>query len=61
MSNDKRDEKKTGAGAEAAHDADAVPGDATEQPRDREHVSGYGGAGSDPKSSSDQREPKRPD
>src|SRR4051812_47190990 len=53
MSTDKRDDKSTGAGAEAAHDAESVPGDATGQPRDREHVSGYGGKGSEPKTSSD--------
>jgi hypothetical protein len=54
---------ETGAGAEATHGTGAAPVDpnATETTRDREHVSGYGGHGGDPKTSSDEREPHRPD
>jgi hypothetical protein len=54
---------ETGAGAEATHGTGAAPVDpnAADTIRDREHVSGYGGHGGDPKSSSDEREPHRPD
>jgi hypothetical protein len=56
-------EPETGAGAEATHGTGAAPVDpnATETTRDREHVSGYGGQGGAPKTSSDTREPRRPD
>jgi hypothetical protein len=43
-------EKETGAGQEASP---------AESPA-RTHESGYGGKGADPKTSSDQREPKEP-
>ena len=56
-------EPETGAGAEATHGTGAAPVDpnATDAVRDREHLSGYGGHGGDAKTSSDQREPHRPD
>ncbi len=56
-------EPETGAGAEATHGTGAAPvdPDAAEPTRDREHVSGYGGQGGAPKTSSDKREPRRPD
>jgi hypothetical protein len=56
-------QEKTNAGAEAMTGASQPPkGD--ELPtsgRDRQHVSGYGGDGGDPKQSSDTREPNRPE
>jgi hypothetical protein len=60
---DKGNEPETGAGAEATHGTGAAPvdPDAAETTRDREHVSGYGGDGGAPKTSSDKREPHRPD
>ena len=62
----RRDEEKTGAGAEAAegvHGANAPARDDDEQRsgseplehRDAEHKSGYGGEKAEPKTSSDQR------
>ena len=55
-------EPETGAGA-ATHGTGAAPVDpnTTDTTRDREHVSGYGGHGGAPKTSSDKREPHRPD
>jgi hypothetical protein len=54
---------KTNAGSEATvgSRASSESGDASPPNRDREHVSGYGGDGGEPKSSSDAREPTRPD
>jgi hypothetical protein len=62
-SDDKGKEPETGAGAEATHGTGAAPADpdAAGTVRDREHVSGYGGHGGEPKTSSDEREPRRPD
>ena len=56
-------EPETGGGAEATHGTGAAPVDPneTDTTHDREHVSGYGGHGGDAKTSSDQREPHRPD
>jgi hypothetical protein len=55
---DKGNEPETGVGAEATHGTGAAPVDpnASDTTRDREHVSGYGGHGGEPKTSSDQRE-----
>jgi hypothetical protein len=54
---------KTNAGSEATVGprASVEPDVASPPNRDREHVSGYGGHGGEPKSSSDTREPSRPD
>jgi hypothetical protein len=54
---------KTNAGSEATVGSRASrdPDVASPPNRDREHVSGYGGEGGKPKSSSDTREPDRPD
>jgi hypothetical protein len=48
----KRDERQTGAGAEATGGTET---EKTVDEHDREHRSGYGGAGGKPVSSSDQR------
>lgn len=64
------DGTKTGAGAEAVQgtpesstETSGVAGDksAPGASRDRPHESGYGGRGGENKSSSDTREPNRPD
>lgn len=54
---------KTNAGLEATVGSHPTrePGGTSPLNRDREHVSGYGGDGGEPKSSSDVREPNRPD
>ena len=63
---EQRDEKKTGAGAEAAEgvrgankqadgDDDGRSGSEPLKHRDAEHKSGYGGEKAEPKTSSDQR------
>ena len=56
------DREKTNAGAEAMTGASEPPkgDDLPARGRDRQHVSGYGGEGGDPKGSSDTREPNRP-
>ena len=63
------DGSKTGAGAEAVQgtpESSTASGVAGGKPapgasRDRSHESGYGGRGGESKSSSDTREPNRPD
>ena len=51
----------TGAGAEATEGMRGAPSRRGESSRSEpQHVSGYGGAGGTPKTSSDQREPSRP-
>jgi hypothetical protein len=62
-SNVETGQEKTNAGAEAMTGAAQPPeGDELTTPgRDRQHVSGYGGGGGDPKATSDTREPNRPD
>ena len=67
---DQADGTKTGAGAEAVQgtpesslESSGVAADksAPGASRDRPHESGYGGRGGEPKSSSENREPNRPD
>lgn len=67
---DQADGTKTGAGAEAVQgtpeasiESSGVAGDksAPGASRERQHESGYGGRGGEPKSSSEKREPNRPD
>jgi hypothetical protein len=66
---DQADGAKTGAGAEAVQGtpesstASGAAGDKSTPgaSRDRSHESGYGGRGGEPKTSSENREPNRPD
>ncbi|HWJ13060.1 MAG TPA: hypothetical protein VNS10_04905 [Gemmatimonadaceae bacterium] len=67
---DQADGTKTGAGTEAVQGTPessiGSPGVAHDKPapgasRDRQHESGYGGRGGESKSSSENREPNRPD
>ena len=67
---DQADGTKTGAGTEAVQgtpesstESSGVAGDksAPGASRDRTHESGYGGRGGESKSSSENREPNRPD
>jgi len=67
---DQADGTKTGAGAEAVQGtpessvgSSGVAGDKASPgaSRDRQHESGYGGRGGESKSSSENREPNRPD
>ena len=64
---DQADGAKTGAGTEAVQGtpesstASSGGKGAPGASRDRPHESGYGGRGGEPKSSSDTREPNRPD
>ena len=57
------EKEKTNAGAEAMTGSSQPPqgDDLAKSGRDRQHVSGYGGEGGDPKGSSDTREPNRPE